>query len=61
MDSKLIVTNILGEEAARLIDRFLDKGEHETTFNASGLSSGIYFIQLITPQSVLTKKIILVK
>ncbi len=61
MDSKLIITNILGEEAARLFDGFLDKGEHEAVFNANGFSSGIYFIQLITSKSIQTKKITLIK
>jgi hypothetical protein len=58
---KLIITDVLGEEVARLYDGFLGKGEHQFVFSAEDYSSGIYFIRLSTPQSHQTKKILLLK
>ncbi len=40
------VYNTLGQEVARLADRAFSAGEHSLTFDASHLSSGIYFIGL---------------
>ncbi|HVO76302.1 MAG TPA: carboxypeptidase regulatory-like domain-containing protein, partial [Ignavibacteriaceae bacterium] len=60
-DIKLYVTNILGEEAALLYNGFLGRGEHQTVFNADGLSSGIYFMRLVTPKSLQVRKILLLK
>lgn len=60
-ETKVIITDVLGEEVARLYDGFLGEGEHQTVFSAEGYSSGIYFIHLITPQAHQTKKILLLK
>jgi len=36
-------------------------GEHAYTWDASGLSSGIYFVQLKTPSGSITQKITYLK
>ena len=38
--------NTLGQEVANIFNSDLNAGIHETTFNASNLSSGVYFYRL---------------
>ena len=57
----LRVTNILGENISVLHDGYLSAGNYKMMFDGRGLSSGIYFISLITPESSLVKKILLLK
>lgn len=58
---KLVVTNLLGQEIRVLENRELSAGSYEKTFDATGLSSGVYLYQIITPQGSLTGKMILSK
>jgi Ca-activated chloride channel homolog len=44
---KLAVYDILGREVAVLVEEFLEPGNYEVVFDASGLSSGIYVYRLI--------------
>jgi len=43
---KLIVYDILGREVATLVNQKLQSGNHEVNFNASSLSSGMYFYRI---------------
>ena len=60
-DVTLIIYNLLGEEVTRLVDRFQQAGEHRLAWNASNVSSGIYFYRLGIGNFVETKKMILLK
>jgi hypothetical protein len=54
--------DMMGQEVASYIDNgFLKAGFYNAEFNASGLSSGIYFYTLKTNKFVETKKMMLVK
>ena len=57
----LKVYDILGREVTTLINRKQKPGEHQITFNASNLASGVYYYQLRTGNFVKTKKMILLK
>ena len=57
----LIVYDVLGKHITTLISDELPEGEYEVTFDASSLTSGIYFYQLITGSNMLTKQMILLK
>ncbi|HEY6436008.1 MAG TPA: T9SS type A sorting domain-containing protein, partial [Ignavibacteriaceae bacterium] len=57
----LNVYNILGNEIAILVGEELAAGEHEITFDASNLPSGIYFYQLKVGSFVQTNKMTLLK
>lgn len=57
----LKVYNILGKEVATLINGNKDAGKHSITFDASALSSGVYFYKLEANNFVSTKKLILMK
>jgi hypothetical protein len=52
---------MLGRETATLVDKFLSAGNYEITFNAGSLSSGTYFVRLISEGKQAVKKIILIK
>ena len=58
---KLIVYNIVGQKVATLVDEFQNPGYYKIQFNASMLTSGVYFYQLITDDFVKAKKMILLK
>jgi endoglucanase len=58
---KLKIYNSLGEEAADLVDGTKEAGTYKYIFNASDLSSGIYFCRLISENYISTKKMILIK
>jgi len=57
----LKIFDVLGKELITLVDEELKAGEHEAIFDASHLSSGIYFYQLKTGKFIQTKKMILLK
>jgi PKD repeat protein len=58
---KVIVSNILGETVATLVDGFQNAGIHESIFLADKLSSGIYYYQLVAGNYRQTKKMILLR
>ena len=60
-DVSLIIYDIQGREVARLFDGFYSAGTHETIFDGSQLSSGIYFACLKDEGFSQTRKILLVK
>ena len=58
----LKVYDILGNEAAELVNELKSVGKYEVKFNASNLASGVYFYRLQTSSGViLTKKLMLLK
>ncbi len=57
----LKVYDVLGREVASLVNEEKPAGEYEVEFDASGLSSGIYFYKLQTENYSLTKKMIYLK
>ncbi len=57
----LKVFDILGREVATLVDRELNAGEHSVLWNASDLSSGVYFYRLTTPTFSQTKSMMVIK
>ncbi|NOS83734.1 MAG: T9SS type A sorting domain-containing protein [Ignavibacteria bacterium] len=58
---KLAVYDILGREAAVLVNEFKQAGRYTISFNAAELSSGIYFYTLRSGDVTVTKKMILNK
>jgi hypothetical protein len=58
---KLSVFDVTGKEAVLLVNEALGAGEYKVDFNASGLTSGVYFYRLETAGFTDVKKMILVK
>ncbi len=57
----LRIYNILGQQVLTLVNGQIDAGTHKINFNASRLSSGIYFYQLAGKNVNITKKMVLLK
>jgi hypothetical protein len=57
----LKVYNILGSEVATLVNEEKQAGSYEVSFDASDLSSGIYFYSLRAGSFIETKKMLLLK
>ncbi|MFZ2324569.1 MAG: T9SS type A sorting domain-containing protein, partial [Ignavibacteriaceae bacterium] len=58
---KIIITDILGREVTTLVNDNLAAGNYSVNFNASSVSSGVYFYTLITDNFKQSKKMILMK
>jgi hypothetical protein len=57
----LKIYNSIGEEIDVLIEQFMNTGNYSYQFDASKLSSGIYFYRLTTNEYIKTKKMIVLK
>ena len=57
----LKVYNLLGQEAATLVEGIRPPGYHEATFGASKLASGVYFYRFQTARFSSMKKMLLIK
>lgn len=60
-NTKLIVYDVLAREVEVLVNQKLEPGVHEIEFDASDLSSGIYFYRLQSESFTETKKMLLVR
>lgn len=58
---KLAIYDILGREVEKLVNEDLNAGTFNVDFNASNLTSGVYFYRIITGDFTETKKMILTK
>jgi len=63
VDSEVFLTiyNLRGQEVARLVDGIQQAGEYNTTWNASNITSGVYFYRLQAGDFVQTRKMLLLK
>ncbi len=60
-NARLRVFNLLGQEVATLVDRFMEAGQHTVNFNGAHLPSGIYTYRLESGGNVATQKMLLLK
>ncbi len=58
---ELIVFNVLGQKVQTLVEGNLNAGSHSVTFDASRLTSGVYFYRLTSGNNVATQKMLLMK
>ena len=58
---KIKVYNLLGQEIAELVNKELQTGNYEVSFDATNFPSGIYFYRMEAGNFVQTKKMILMK
>jgi hypothetical protein len=58
---KLVVYDMTGREITSLVNEFRQAGNHNVTFDASSLSSGVYFYKIIAGDFTETKKMVLMK
>jgi len=58
---KLVIYDILGREVAVPVNKQLDAGNYEVTWDASSASSGLYYYRDLTNKYVKTLKMILLK
>ncbi len=57
----LKIYNLLGQEAATLVNEVLKPGKYSATWNAEGLPSGMYFYRLQSGSFTQTRKLLLMK
>ena len=59
--TSLKIYDIAGREVETLVNKALQPGVYEVTFDGSGLSSGVYFYRLLTDGFKETKRMLLIK
>lgn len=60
-DVKLSIFNVLGQEVAVIVNENLQPGNYKVSFNASALSSGVYFYKMTAGTYSETKKMVIIK
>jgi hypothetical protein len=55
------IYDVLGNEVATLVNEYKSTGSYEITFDASSLTSGVYFYRLQAGEFVQTRKMVLLK
>ena len=60
-DIEISVHNALGQKVATLVNRRQSAGRHKTEWDATGLTSGIYFYRLQAKGLIQTRKMLLLK
>ncbi|HYQ87745.1 MAG TPA: T9SS type A sorting domain-containing protein [Bacteroidota bacterium] len=58
---RLSIYDVLGREVKVLVDAQIGAGQHQATFNAGNLSSGVYFYRLVAGTFMETRKLLLMK
>jgi hypothetical protein len=58
---KIQVYDILGRNVAVLVNSELNPGSYSVNFDATGLSSGIYFYRMTSGDFISTKKMVILK
>jgi uncharacterized protein (DUF362 family) len=58
---RIDIYDLLGRKAVTLADRMFEAGMHNIAFNANGLSSGMYYYNLITDKHNMRKAMVLIK
>ncbi len=58
---KITVFDVTGKEVAILVNENLSAGEYKVDFNATGLTSGVYFYRIETVSFTDVKKMMLIK
>ncbi len=57
----MVIYDIMGGEVAELVNDRMSAGCHTATWDATGLASGVYFVQLVIPEYTETQKVMLLK
>lgn len=57
----LKVFDVMGNQVTDLLNSFMGAGEHQVTFNAAGLSSGIYYYQMKSGNDLQTMRMMILK
>jgi hypothetical protein len=60
-DIELVIYDLLGRQIEVLIDEPMEAGVHTITYDASALSSGVYFYRLRAGDAVETRRMVLLK
>jgi len=55
------VYDLTGKEIRTLLNGFRNAGSYEVSFDASDLTSGIYFYKLVSEKLSVSKKMILIR
>jgi len=61
LDVSVMVYNVLGQQVAELANGPMEAGRYTMTWDASSVSSGVYFINVDTDSDISTQKIMLLK
>ncbi|MDI6768035.1 MAG: T9SS type A sorting domain-containing protein, partial [Bacteroidota bacterium] len=58
---RIEVYDVLGRRLKTLMNKVLESGKHSVSFDASGLTSGVYYYSIITASRRITKKMLIIQ
>jgi len=58
---ELTVYNVLGQKVATLVNKRMPAGAYQVTWDASGMSSGLYFYTMKADNLKITRKMMIIK
>jgi len=61
MDITVAIYDVTGRVVAELVNSTVDAGVYNVTWEASNQASGIYFIRMVTGETVQSQKLMLIK
>jgi hypothetical protein len=60
-DVKIVVYDVMGREVQTVLNERLQPGTYEASFDASQLTSGVYFYKITAGDFLQTKKMLMIK
>ena len=58
---QLSIYDMRGRLVEILHNGYIDAGSYDIVWNAQNISSGIYFLRMVTPELTLSQKMVLIK
>ena len=58
---ELSVYDLRGGLVEKLLTGYIEAGSYDVRWNAGTSASGVYFLRMVTPESAITRKLILIK
>ena len=58
---RVAIFDPLGKQVATLVDEWRERGAYDARWDATGISSGVFYVRLQTSQFSLTKKVLLLR
>jgi hypothetical protein len=52
---------LLGRKVSTIVSEFKNAGKYKVNFNSNGLSTGVYYYQMISGSSINTKSMVVIK
>jgi hypothetical protein len=53
------IYNLQGREVANILDKEIPAGDHQISWDAKGMSAGVYFVRITSEDGTINRKIVI--